>query len=191
MIDVKVLRAAGLTDVQIAVVVEMTAPLIAELEAAHEQAAVVREQNRKRKQNQRARHGDIKSRHGDMSRGHKKPNGINGHVTVTNGESSSFFFLEKERKKDSQNVTRTQSAQFYAAYPKKVGKLEVERAYARARRNATHDAIMAGLERYKRNLPERKFIPHPATWLNKGRWLDDPASLADQQPSPWKQEGMI
>ncbi len=177
MIDVKVLRAAGLSDTQIVAVSEAVAPLIAELTQLREHKAAEREQNRKRKQNQRARHRDQNLCHGDMSRGQKNPNKINDHVTGTNGEFSSFFFLESERKKeDSQNVTLTQSAQFYAAYPKKVAKLEVDKAYAKALKSATHEEIMAGLERYKRNLPaERQFIPHPATWLNKGRWHDEAA----------------
>ena len=40
---------------------------------------------------------------------------------------------------------------------------------------ATAEEIMAGAKRWKDNLPleyEEKFIPHPATWLNRGRWMD-------------------
>lgn len=63
---------------------------------------------------------------------------------------------------------------FYAAYPRKVGKLDAMRAYAKARRIASHDEIMAGVENYKRHLPdEARFIPHASTFLNQGRWMDE------------------
>lgn len=35
--------------------------------------------------------------------------------------------------------------------------------------------IMDGLKRYRANMPlewDEKFVPHPATWLNRGRWMD-------------------
>ena len=40
---------------------------------------------------------------------------------------------------------------------------------------ATAVEILAGLARFRDNLPldyDEKFIPHPATWLNRGRWMD-------------------
>ena len=62
---------------------------------------------------------------------------------------------------------------FYAAYPRRVGKLDAIRAYAKARTVATADEILAGVESYKRNKPEYADWCHPATWLNKGRWMDE------------------
>ena len=169
MIDVKVLRAAGLTEAQIAVVNELVAPLIAELEHLRERKAVRREQNRKRQQDHRARQRDGKAVSVTCQRDIQKPNGINGHVSMTTGESSSFFFLESERKKESAKNFE----QFYAAYPKHVAKIAAEKAYAKALKQATHAEIMAALEKQKPNFPEPKFIPHPASWLNAGRWLDE------------------
>jgi hypothetical protein len=68
---------------------------------------------------------------------------------------------------------------FYAAYPRRVGRAAAERAFAKAVRVATAEVIIAGAKRFAAdpNLPpkeEARFIPHPASWLNAGRWDDDP-----------------
>lgn len=62
---------------------------------------------------------------------------------------------------------------FWAAYPRRVGKLDAEKAYEKARRRASADEILAGVEIYKRNKPEYADWAHPSTWLNKGRWMDE------------------
>jgi hypothetical protein len=64
---------------------------------------------------------------------------------------------------------------FWKAYPRRVAKLAAKRAYEKAIKNATHQEIMEGVERYvayTKNT-EQRFIAHPATWLNSGRWEDD------------------
>lgn len=62
---------------------------------------------------------------------------------------------------------------FWSAYPRKVGKFDAKKAYAKARVIATADEILAGVETYKRCKPDYADWCHPATWLNKGRWLDE------------------
>jgi hypothetical protein len=177
MIDVKVLRAAGLTDAQIVAVFEAAAPIVAELNELRAWKSGRREQNRKDKQNQRARQADIKPCQADSQADIKKPSKINGHVRLTTGDSSSFFFLESEKKKDSRESSRKNRddfEQFYTAYPRHVAKMAAEKAYAKARQQATAAEILAGLEKQKSNFPaDPKFIPHPATWLSHGRWLDE------------------
>lgn len=65
-------------------------------------------------------------------------------------------------------------AQFWDHYPRRVGKLAAQRAFARALKQASADDILRGLIRALRFFPrEERFIPHPATWLNQGRWMDD------------------
>lgn len=71
-------------------------------------------------------------------------------------------------------------------YPRKVGKDAARRAYAAARKRGASDAVLAaGLSR-QRWPDDPKFIPHPATWLNGGRWQDDPNAAA---PAPAEPEG--
>lgn len=64
---------------------------------------------------------------------------------------------------------------FWSLYPRKVGKASARKAFA----NLAQDhllAIMDGVTRLANdpNLPETQFIPHPATWLNREGWEDEP-----------------
>lgn len=67
-------------------------------------------------------------------------------------------------------------AEFYMAYPRKVGKEAARRAFEKAARSTDPQLIVDGARRYASdpNLPEKRFIPHPASWLNAGRWDDEP-----------------
>lgn len=67
---------------------------------------------------------------------------------------------------------------FYSDYPKHVGRGKALRAYGTARKKSTAEEIHAGLMRSKPALTasDAKYIPHPATWLNAERWLDDDAT---------------
>jgi hypothetical protein len=70
---------------------------------------------------------------------------------------------------------------FYAAYPRHIGRQAAMKAFdnvIRSRR-ATAEQVIAGAQRFAAdpNLPgpsEARYIPHPSTWLNAGRWDDDP-----------------
>ena len=64
---------------------------------------------------------------------------------------------------------------FYRQYPRKVGRVAAHRVWVRVTRATPAVAIIAGLERQLEALRrrERQFIPHPATWLNQGRWQDE------------------
>jgi hypothetical protein len=81
---------------------------------------------------------------------------------------------------------------FWAAYPRKTGKDGARRAYAKAVKRADHDEIMAGLLRYA--FPaDVHYQPHPATWLNDGRWQDEqptppPTAQTQRRPTdnPWE-----
>jgi hypothetical protein len=72
---------------------------------------------------------------------------------------------------------------FWAACRRKTGKLDAQKAYAVARRTATAADILAGLERYHANKPSYADYCHPATFLRKGRWLDE-APAVTESPAP-------
>lgn len=65
---------------------------------------------------------------------------------------------------------------FYMIYPKKVGKLAAQKAFARAAKRFGVEVILAGVNRLVNdpNLPELQYVPAPAVWLNQGRWDDAP-----------------
>ena len=65
---------------------------------------------------------------------------------------------------------------FWSAYPKRVGRGAAEKSFKKVK-VGDFEALMASLASHKRS-PEwlkedGQFIPHPATWLNQKRWLDD------------------
>ena len=64
---------------------------------------------------------------------------------------------------------------FWKVYPRKVGKQAAEKAYAKAAKTTDEKIIIAGAARYADD-PNRvdAFTAHPTTWLNAGRWNDDP-----------------
>lgn len=64
---------------------------------------------------------------------------------------------------------------FWEAFPRKVGKDKARPAFERAARAAGAEVIILGAKRLAAdpNLPERQFIPHPTTWLNRGGWEDE------------------
>lgn len=62
---------------------------------------------------------------------------------------------------------------FWEKYPRKTGKLAAQQAYEKARRLASEDEILAGVERYMRTKPDYADWCHPKTFLNQGRWMDE------------------
>jgi hypothetical protein len=65
--------------------------------------------------------------------------------------------------------------EFWAAYPRRVGKGAAAKSWQMVTASVSPEVIMAGLRRHEGYWPsELQYIPHPATWLNQGRWQDDP-----------------
>ena len=65
--------------------------------------------------------------------------------------------------------------EFWKVYPRKVGKQAAEKAFAKAAKITEPNVIIAGAARYADD-PNRvdAFTAHPTTWLNAGRWNDEP-----------------
>jgi hypothetical protein len=80
---------------------------------------------------------------------------------------------------DKEIYTSNHFDDFYSAWPKKVGKPDARRAFAKATLIATVDpqiiidAARAYAENARRTGQEKQFIPNPATWLNREGWNDD------------------
>lgn len=80
-------------------------------------------------------------------------------------------------------------ANFWKSYPKKVGKDAAETAWKRKVKSPeTIKAILEAVKTQAQSDAWKKdggqFVPNPATWLNQGRWKDDPAA-ASCSPSMW------
>ena len=66
---------------------------------------------------------------------------------------------------------------FWDAFPRKHGRSEAEKAFAKAIRDGTiAEEIIAAAERFRDdpNLPEATFIPQGKSWLSQKRWCDPP-----------------
>lgn len=83
-------------------------------------------------------------------------------------------------------------SEFWDAYPRKVGKDAAKKAYFKRHPDAElHARMLAAIAAQVRNpawLEEAgRFIPHPATWLNAGRWEDEPVAVhRAMEPSRWQ-----
>ncbi|MGI1659408.1 MAG: DUF4373 domain-containing protein [Desulfitobacterium sp.] len=76
------------------------------------------------------------------------------------------------------NLQERRFAEFWQAYPKKVGKQAALKSWKRIKTTADlHDRIMKAVEAAKKTdqwqRESGRYIPNPATWLNQGRWDDE------------------
>lgn len=80
--------------------------------------------------------------------------------------------------------TPEQFEEFYEHYPKKVAKDAAIKAFEKAIKRASFERILAGVIRFANdpNLPEKQFIPNPASWLNAGQWDDEPCPPRGRPP---------
>ena len=74
-------------------------------------------------------------------------------------------------KKDSPSSADDGFSKFWKSYPRKVAKKAAEKAFARAIKETTLEQMLAALAIDKQDWKEERFTPHPATWLNQGRYL--------------------
>jgi hypothetical protein len=66
--------------------------------------------------------------------------------------------------------------QFWETYPRRTGKEAARKAWCKAKqRGATCQAMIEAARKFAEHPPDdAQFIPHPATWLNQGRYDDEP-----------------
>jgi Helix-turn-helix domain len=74
---------------------------------------------------------------------------------------------------------------FWKRYPDKTAKKFAKKCFDKIADDGEVEFadLIAGLERYIRNKPKDRAWCHPSTFLNQGRWEDQPAS-ANQRPQP-------
>lgn len=69
--------------------------------------------------------------------------------------------------------------EFWENYPRKIGKPKAEKTFKQLK-EADIPLVLEGLARYNRYWLEKgtelQYIPHPVTWLNQQRWLDELSS---------------
>lgn len=80
-------------------------------------------------------------------------------------------------------VQRGEFDAWWQKYPHKVGKQAAKRAYRTARRQADAKTLMDGVAAYITSKPPDRPWCNPATWLNQGRWDDQPATPGSRGPA--------
>lgn len=97
--------------------------------------------------------------------------------TVDNPTDNKKTIYKEEQYKEQVNAQQVEPMflDFWNLYPRKVGKQAAKKAYLKACNSVADFVILAGVKRLASdpNLPPKDFIPHPATWLNEGRWDDE------------------
>lgn len=104
-------------------------------------------------------------------------NNANGNVTVT---SESNVREEKRRISKPSANSDPRFEEFWSAYPRKVGKGNAEKSWSKVCHE--FDAIMAALKVQTQAWTDPQYIPHPATWLNGKRWLDEVTPASQTTP---------
>lgn len=68
---------------------------------------------------------------------------------------------------------------FWDKYPRKIGKGAARKAWQKAIKTHQPKTILEGVSNYANHpdLPEMSYIPHPSTWLNQERWMDDLSTM--------------
>jgi hypothetical protein len=76
--------------------------------------------------------------------------------------------------------------EFWNEYPRKSDKRAATKAFKSALNRAKFEDILAGVIRYANdpNLPEQRYIKHPATWLNADAWENGPLPADPRKAKP-------
>lgn len=112
--------------------------------------------------------------------------GFRGTVAVSDKENPQ---TPKETKKDPLSPPKGGSPppefdRWYFFYPNKVGRGQAEKAFVAARKLASLEELIAGVQRYAAKTDDRPW-QNPATWLRGKGWLDEPvAVVATARGSP-------
>jgi hypothetical protein len=112
-------------------------------------------------------------------------NEINGHRHADAMPSSLSLERKKEEERTAKrhadvSMTRWPFDQFWRQFPNKVGKQAALKAFQKVERSGkvSFGDLMTALGRYVRKRDDRPWC-NPTTWLNQGRWDDEPAPHND------------
>lgn len=70
---------------------------------------------------------------------------------------------------------------FWELYPRKIGKLGAKKSWMRAIKICPAERITAALKVAIPSWNDPQYIPHATTWLNQGRWEDQPITQKTQR----------
>lgn len=147
------------------------------LEHQRDKASIRQQRDKNKNRQQRFRHG---SSHADGNAdGNAARNGVTNAPVTLLEESRRELEKKEPIQKTAQRPRSDRFDEWYAAYPKKVGKGAALKAWERIRPDAATVDRMLDALKWQRNQPNwlkdnGEFIPNPATYLNAARWEDEP-----------------
>lgn len=100
-----------------------------------------------------------------------------------------------QRERERQIPRASRFGEFWAVYPRKVGKTKAQQAFDKIVAKENPDLLIAAAGRYasKQAGTEEKYIAHATTWLNGRRWEDEDTAANVIRPtafnSPEELEG--
>jgi hypothetical protein len=96
------------------------------------------------------------------------------HSGTAHGHKEEHLLEKKTNKEEHSKELNTRFSEFWDIYPRKVGREQAKRLFIQS--ESQLEEMMDGVRRLAAdpNLPEKQFIPHPATWLRRCGWLDEP-----------------
>jgi DNA-binding transcriptional MocR family regulator len=84
--------------------------------------------------------------------------------------------ISKKQKGKHEDIDIDQAFDdWWSIYPRKIGKGQAKKSFRKALSKAPLERITAATEKFvdAMAMREKKYIPHPATWLNGERWDDE------------------
>lgn len=96
-------------------------------------------------------------------------------ATALPDQPTTYNHKEERREEERTRASALDFAfdQFWQLYPNKVGKSAAQKAFGRASKQVDLLTLMSGLAAYVSKTDDRPWC-NPATWLNQGRWDDQP-----------------
>lgn len=132
---------------------------------------------------------EAKAKNAERQRRYREKLKAESYVTQDVTVASQNNAREEKRRVNKTPISPTGFDEFWLAYPKKVGKGQAIKTWAKI--NPPIAEILKSLAWQKTSEQWMKdagqFIPNPSTYLNQQRWLDEPAGM--QSVDPW--EGAI
>lgn len=118
-----------------------------------------------------------------------------GHLTTERGAADApepSYNHQLNRQKDSSlplgDPLKAEFEEWYRLYPHKVGRGQALKAYRSARKKIGQAELLDAVKKFSaavlRAGTEKRFVPHPSTWLTGERWADEDAPQPAQIAPP-------
>lgn len=105
---------------------------------------------------------------------------FDAHQPYIDDATSTELQVTANSKQLTANGLRERFAEFWRCYPRRVGKNAAWKAWQKVKPDSELLAQMLAVLAWQKQQDDwleagGKFVPHPSSWLNQGRWQDEPS----------------